>query len=771
MKKRIIQLVTLFLLVVGMNTTAFTESQMINEHFTSNQLAELYNHPGLVIRNIAEGQGNIYAYLSNSSICAWKISTDEMMDYCRLDLLPSDTQIPYDDLPNEIQEQWKNTVAFLFTDGPGLYGVNNITGRIGVIEHSGIKWSEKKIDPSLLFSEDHKWPYRVIKTFTSENKLYIYIAKDNVPYPHNNYDLVCYDLKSGASEIVDIDNAQGICCTGENTAIVLNYEGNEWVFREINLSTQVISDTTYHKVEASYDSPVGGLVYDKEQKILYYVSEGKVYAKQEGTDAIPVAVIPTTNVIGETLGFLLDESTYAVLDNRLLSCKLQQINSIETLHLSGCIDDGILKDFINDYPEVSVVIDERILAPDEIVNKLMTRDDNIDIYATCVDSTFVNLVRKGYAYPLIQSQDLVDNVSTMYPAIRNSITNEKGNPIAYPYQMYLCQWKINYTIWNEFFPEKEIPTTYSEFFQDMILWEDEYASEYPAISFAGEFSFSYWVKMIINAYETQYAVQDGESILPAPLTEPRVIEVLELIEHIRDHYVNGSYIANNSYNDQIFIPDGFVPVLQKPVKSNLLSLSLSELPGGIYISIPPLTFEEGKVANIVGQLYVWMINPFSKYKDLAIAYLEHAAKCDNNPLICYATHPYKNDPIPNEFYLNQYEELKAKKEMLLNYILEHQGEEGDWEYITSEIDGLEKEIQKVENRIWIISPEAISSYREIAPSICFYEDNPYVMLPGRRSNINTSLQDLYTKYETAIFDTSSFLDAFQGRMKMIQNEQ
>ena len=156
-----------------------------------------------------------------------------------------------------------------------------------------------------------------------------------------------------------------------------------------------------------------------------------------------------------------------------------------TLYLGGCIDDRIQRSFMKENPDVVLKFDDEILNPDEIVTRLLTGDTTADLYHPFVDSTFAALVRKGYAMDLSSSGIIAEDVNRMYPNIRRAITNDAGNPVAYPWLLTVDTWKVNITWWRAVFGDEPLPETYAEFFRTMLRWEEDYAEQYPEFSFAG----------------------------------------------------------------------------------------------------------------------------------------------------------------------------------------------------------------------------------------------------------------------------------------------
>ena len=441
-----------------------------------------------------------------------------------------------------------------------------------------------------------------------------------------------------------------------------------------------------------------------------------------------------------------------------------------TLYLSGCIDEKIQQSFKKENPDAVLKFDDEILNPDEIITRLLTEDTTADLYHTFVDSTFAALVRKGYAMDLSASRIITDDVNRMYPNIRKAITDEKGNPVAYPWELETDTWKVNITWWRAVFGDEALPETYAEFFRTMIRWEEEYVEQYPEYDFAGGFDYSYWVRTVMNAFEAQYASYSGGTLVPADLGNPLLAEVLDLIDQvraIREEHHRSTENDDRYYDNQLIDSYGFNNILMGSWTEELLSMTVDQLPDGIWTDMPVMSFEKGKTAPVNGQLSVWFVNPYSENRDLALRYLEHAARCENNPRTYYGTHPDMKDPIPDEWVITRCNELKEELEQLRT-------KAGEQEEINPELEQrireTETDLLLWENHKWEISEEAIREYRGFAENIAFHEDNPYVMLVGRTSNTASEMEALFEKYRYGQLSREESLRQYQSRMNMILAE-
>lgn len=467
---------------------------------------------------------------------------------------------------------------------------------------------------------------------------------------------------------------------------------------------------------------------------------------------------------------LLAVACYLLLMPLSLAFAEVETEESATLHIQGCMDQTIYESFAGEHPNSSVEFSYQILSPDEIVQSLVIGDQTADLYAAFADHTFTAIVNKGYVAELNSSTILSTDIQAMYPNIQRAITNQSGNPVAYPYQLLLGHWQVNEALWQTVFGGVALPQTYGQFMDAMVLWESLYADEFPEINFSGNFDHAYWVRKIVNAYAQQY----GQSNSPLTLNSPDLRSVLVKLEQARDirkqHGRNIHFLGNGEFipKTDIFITAGYNNVLLDPIEpSSQASINTEDLAqDGMYIDMPALVFTDGEQPQISGKMLVWFVNPFSQHKELAIQYLEHAARMKNNPRTYYATHPDANTPLINDGYEQSVEEMEKRRDELKKSLSNAEGiERPDMMELLTEV---ETWLSNQEKNKWMISENAIAQYRSFAPSISFYENNPYITPDG--SMMLKQPESLYQRYANGLTSLDGFLKELDEKMCILYLE-
>ena len=738
------------------------------ELFTQTQIASLQGSASFTIRQIVMLGDTLYACLSDATVYSWSNSESNPRLFCRLPENPEPASVAYGALPTDEKARWDETVSFLATGDGTLWGVNALTGKVGKVTDQGVQWGAVRLDVSPFMPDDNPWPLRVVSAFVSNNVLYTYLALDNGAYPQNNYEMFAFDLSTGSYTGLDIRNAQGICAYRPGSVLLLQPgEDNIWSVEVMDLSTGAVSPSGFQPFSGASDEPIGGLAYDAASDSLLFTSQSQVWKATEGQAYASVAIVPVPDMTGETIAYVLDDGRYALCSDCLYVRNVgTAIAAPETLRVSGCMDDTIYQSFSSENPNIPVDFSTNLLSADEIAQALVTGDQTADLYATFANNTFSAIVKKGYAAELNTSEVLTSDILAMYPNIQHAITDEAGNPVAYPYKLLLDHWQVNDTLWKQVFGDTPVPSTYDQFLDAMLLWETTYADEYPDLAFSGDFDHAYWIRKLINTYAQQY----GQADTPVDISSPVLRGVLEKLEQVRDarrdNGRNTAFLGDGQYipKEDIFITAGFNNVLLDPA-TTATDPDDSEAEG-IYTDMPALVFSQGEQSQIPGEMIVWFVNPYSQHKELAIRYLEYAARKQNNPVTYCATHPDDNEPLEREGYAASADLLKKQRDGIEQSL--KTAESAQLAGLKDQLASTEAALQNLETQRWQISPNAIQLYRSFAPSISFYEDNPYITPDG--SAMLTQLESLYQRYTDGLINLDGFLQELDQKMRMLYLE-
>lgn len=437
-----------------------------------------------------------------------------------------------------------------------------------------------------------------------------------------------------------------------------------------------------------------------------------------------------------------------------------------TLRLNGCFSDAIYQSFHQEHPEVEVSFSDAMPTALEVAQAIITQDATYDLYAVWVDYNFTQLVEKHYAADLSSSSLLTEDVATMYPNFRQMLTNSAGQLIAYPFQVFRSDWLVNPSAWQMVFGDKPLPATFQAFFEDMLLWETDYADEYgDLIAFAGDFDFAYWARTTVNAFVCQHWQTDT----PLSLNDEHLRAALSALEQVRD--VRQQKGRNISFDPENFFPmvsliddAGYNIALQNPPSEQLTDDIEAMMNSYAPFSVP--TFSDDEACSTPGRMIVWFVNPYTQHKELAIRYLEHAAMKNNNLQTYYATHPDATEPMASSSFetrLAQFEQQRADLQELLAA-----ADESERRDIEMELATVQAWLDNVDSWRWNISPDAIEYTHSYAGSLVFDAENPYLQVLGDYTEAR--LESLYQRYQSGKLDAERFLKALEQLLIMIHEE-
>ncbi|NLO85528.1 MAG: hypothetical protein GX096_08885 [Clostridiales bacterium] len=765
MKKRTALVAICLVLCMHLPIGMAQEDTKNMEVFTQTQLStSLYTQQMVMLGD------TLYAYLDNETVWSWRPSDPAPNMYCQLPKLPEATGTVYHNLEDDEKARWDETVSFIATGDDTLWGINSYSGKIGKITEEGIAWDEVQLDMSPLMPQGNAWPLRVANAFVINNTLYAYIAMDNADYPKNNYEMLAFDLASGSYKYIDIQNAQGICSYHADSILMLQPTAdNVWMIQTMDLSTETISDSPFQPFQSSSDQSIGGMAYDAASDRLFFTAESQVWGGAAGEAYASVAFLPVHELVGEAIAFALGDGRYALFSACLYVRDVQSAAETNpTLYAQGCTDQTIYESFTSENPNIPVEFLSGLLSPDEIVQLLVTGDQAADLYAVFADHTFSAIVQKGYAADLSSSAILTSDIGDMYPNIQHAITDEAGHPVAYPFQLLLGHWQVNEALWHYIYGDTPIPATYDQFLDAMLLWESSYADEYPEVDFSMNFDHAYWARTLVNAYAQQYGQPNVRLEINTDLLRG-VLEKLQQVRDIRDTSGRSVHFADDYMpKADLFITAGYNNVLLEPVESQEQEdQSLDEIMlEGQYIDMPSLVFTEGEASCVLGKMLVWFVNPYSQNKEVAIRYLEHAARMNNNERTYYATHPNHNDPLAYKSYEQSAQELKTRQDELTESLKDATALQRST--LEETLIEVENSLANLEKRRWDISENAIAHYRSFAPSISFFEDNQYITPDG--SLMLQQLEDLYERYAYGTINLDGFLRELDEKMYVLYLE-
>lgn len=696
-------------------STALAENRDIDV-FTDEYMQEegLYDRSGRFYFQSVDWDGDVcYAYLTDMSVYTYHPG-EEPQRICKLPSPPKRMYLFDGDLSNEEIATLYETVTYTVPYCGNLYGYNVYSGRWGTIDEQGIHWEVVELDFSCLFYEDEFYPARIIRSFMNENELVLFVnAKDEYD---NLYDTIyVFNLQNGGNRQIRVDGLCGMCQIDDDSYLCLLSTDAQYSITKLSIKDCTTKALTIPVDFLIENDEIGGLAYNVITQEVYLSAGGKVYKGRIDENFKAIAEVQTYLLSPETVAWVLPDGRYAIL---LDGMHIRQESTIKDnqLVVSGAIGMQALQIYRNESPDSVLNFRDEVDA-EELARHILTQNDDIDIYVVEANYTFSSLKEKKMLASLGASEKIHNDVDEMYPEIQSVLKDESGDVLAYPADLMIWCYGINEGYWNLFFEDTPLPSTFEEVLDAWIVWERDYAEEYPGVGFIGSnFNHAELVEDFIRYYVMQH---DDEALPNLNVNSLKIIlEKLDEVCSIRE--INGRTIHGEP--DEQLVTNGetgpgfiFYPTLNWPLMGESGARVITEdsyLYGVLKddFTLLPLTFEKDDDAKTDIRMYVFIVNPYSRHMEAAIHFVECMTEQQAYPKMYYALHPKCNEPLPNEEYdmkRAQYEEQIELYQQAITAAKENGRDSSQLEYkLQYYTDWLADDTNQ-----WLISGEIISAYR------------------------------------------------------------
>lgn len=778
MKKIIVAMMAIFLIcsacfAIFIKAEAETEFSGDTEAFTQAfmQAAGISEARSIRVQSLALLDETFFVYLNNMTVYAWKPGDQMPSLHCSLPQPPPEASISFKGLDAQALEKLNNTVSYIAAGDGALWGLNVFSGKVGKISKEGIAWQDTKLDVSRLNPEDDATPRRVTQAFVQEGMLYLLIALDESYADFNEYELLRYELSSGACTPLDAEGLQGVALYQRGFLLILRLNPQKaYALSVLNLSTGSLKDLDRSLPSLVSNTAFGGLAYDTNSDCIYLTAQNQVFVNRSDAPFKAAAFVPALNMTGETSAWVLPDGRYALGFEGIYVRRAQEELTQTTLRIkAGYVNLNILNDFVKENPDILITEMNETAKADDLSQDVTSGLSDTDIYQINLDYAFGALVQKGYCTDMSGSKIISADVDLMYPFVQKLITDSQNHPVAYPVDMWLSQISVNHGYWTLIFGDMPLPATFDELMDAMLLWETDYADEYPEIDFLMNFDHAYWVNEIIKAYVQQYEQPSQRIDVSDPLLK-NVLHKLENVCRIRKSKNRSvTFVSMDDWGERCEI---FSILNEMPLLSYEQHISPRQLSDYIYgvdpsqFSPSPLVFQISETPNTRATLGVWVINPLSKNKEAALRFIEYAARVKNNPRVYYALHPDINEPYENPKFQRLINDMTNRQSQLLEALEGLQG--NDRLGLNDMLQYVEGWLENQENERWLISPQAITHYRLTAPGIRFYENSLYLGASG--NSVQEQIKSLCRRYADEQLNLDLFISELNQMMNMISLE-
>lgn len=460
-------------------------------------------------------------------------------------------------------------------------------------------------------------------------------------------------------------------------------------------------------------------------------------------------------------------------------CAAPALADAETLTVSGGVYYDVMR-FEEKHPDIKVRQIEAWPDATELIRRITSQDDSVDVYAMNADFSFLSLKNKGLAEPLNGSEAVMRSAQGLDQSVLAAITDGNGQIIAWPDELQIWTTRVNEELWRKFWPDTPLPETFSELLDAWIDWEERVAVDYPGVGFIGyEFDYAAQVRAFITLFVRQH--DDGSE---PDLHNAALREVLEKLETVRERRLEHGRPVNGENDPQLDMSGETGPA---SIYSRSLDFAMSEQDGDndgpvwpmsqldtVYGcrrtgTALPLTFDKNDVQSTDARMSVCFINPCSKHKDAALTLIEQIAGTDRSDLrLYYAIHPDENEPHVRD----SYEEKRALNEQRRSEYAQALEEAKKKDEDTTELEafvGYFDAWLSWECAPYDILPQTIAAYRAriAAAPLNLHITSPYVSAAGAEGEL---METLCSRYAAGTISLNQLLDELQSAMSMIARE-
>ena len=393
--------------------------------------------------------------------------------------------------------------------------------------------------------------------------------------------------------------------------------------------------------------------------------------------------------------------------------------------------------FAAEHPGIPVKLLDRYMSDKQILEAVMTRSDAVDIYCMFVnEGAYAALLDRGF---LGAMDELLPFTKDMLPQIRSCIERE-GHLVALPYE-FSASGGFTYdaeAMGKLELSEDDLPQTWSELFDLLNTWVECYSKSFPEISpFPPSQMQELKPWLFYRLYNEYCTYLDSLEEVPSFDTAlfNRLLTSFEAVDFdlLQSVYGEGyDWLEGKALlgqNDDV----GFVAVRESA-------------------NVPfPLALEAGVGPYYGATLSVYIINPFTKNRDAAIAYLSAAAR-HMDVYTRYSLVPGEAVPTRGEDYEAIRDNFKNEIALLKQQLDAAEGsQKTDLQLRISE---LENRWARVDEKLWTVNDELIARYQAQVPAIVVYQNG---MIGGFEGTGDDGVHSAIARYLSGQMARGAFL--------------
>ena len=610
-----------------LDTPAPISYQAVQTKGAANQFSETWmvaSDLGTSAAYVLDRDGQLYRWNYSDQapvvLCSLPVATREMyMNYS--------TTYPF--LPTENKAQIRETVSVIIADGDQLYVINKPTGRLGMVKEGNVLWLHDLGEDCFLNENGEE---RIIHGSAILDHLLFLV----VDYWEENPDaayctrIMQVDLQNGSRKMYEASEAHRICRYG-NQLLLLCESNTDVYLMQFDPLTGSFSRMDLRAISGT------ALACDAANNTIYLSTDDGIYCSKGNAGFSLVANMPAEYAGG--YGIITNDGSYAFTGDGIWAVMMnsESRNNHLTVRLQSS-DPNLKSLFVQEYPDIMLDwrVDYEMTAAD-IADAIRTGDTTA-VFSVRVDSNFGSLVDKGFVVPLTNS-DIISSVDRMYPSLSAPLKNANAQVIAYPWDFDVSTWDVNHTLWNQYFPDRELPTTWKEFFA--LMQEFELADNSEGDLFLMNWDYEIMLERVLSSFILR-ANMRGETL---DFTDPVLVDTLSELNKVCQLLLKrgiGTYDEAEIFFDSEVVGNHSIFHYGQGATTRSAYLWSTN-------ALNPFVFTDGDTPVYPGSMRVLVINPNAPNKDAAESFIAMLTSMDYGVMRDYVLHadtiePYNKRP-------------------------------------------------------------------------------------------------------------------------------
>lgn len=513
------------------------------------------------------------------------------------------------------------------------------------------------------------------------------------------------------------------------------------------------------EVETEQYGQYDGLACDMESGAVYYTKQGEIFELdlETGESSEAITDMPGT-MYSSALAVVLEGGYYAgaSYDCYVFRNLHPEKRPETTLRIyDGSYDNSVAQAFYafaNGHGEVSTVLSRDYSSQNSLVEDMMNRSDDIDVYVISADSADYQAVfDRGYMAELTENEELRAVAERMYPAMREALSID-GELCAMPVSCYFWLPFVNREAMEKLGLEMEdIPTNWDDFLDFLVELEDRLPEDGSIRLFD---SYQSDVESRRSVFDRIFA--SYQQLLkkdPDAVSTEQMAALLQKLERV-DFRALGQPSEEEVQNEEFFDDDGTVYYLFEMNMVTTIESITNMQP-----MVMSLTADTPRM--LVTSATVAFVNPFSKNRELALEYIEGLAENlpDSTEYVIFAD---KSEPVENRYYQDNITQMQESIDRLQAEYAS--AEDADRQALEEAIANAEENLKDYEQYRYSITEEDIAWLKQYADALTLQGNN------WLYSDNSGDAYQLVQQYCEGQLDARKLMDEIGRKIRMMMME-